>query len=154
MILSAVFRRSATPYFDGPQAPIGRPEVFVGEILPTENSPNGLYLPVHIGQINGVDNIPADSLTHGTNSFLLGPSIDILTFSREQQKDEHLQCILREKNTALQQVMISNPDITEKIICNTSMVKLRPYALASLCKDIFTVVHSLSHPGANASVCC
>ena len=47
--------------------------------------------------INGVDNIPADALSRGINSFLLEPSIDIHTFSKEQRK--YLQRLIREKNS-------------------------------------------------------
>ena len=45
------------------------------------------------------------------------------------------------------------PQQRRKKICDTNTGKLRSYVLASLCKDIFTTVHSLSHPGANVSVC-
>ena len=107
--------------------------------------------------MNGADNVPADALSRAINSFLLEPLIDIHTFFKEQKKkkkkkDEHLQRLLREKNTALQLVLISYPNSAEKIIYDTSTGKLRPYITASLCKDIFTAVHCLSHPVANASV--
>ena len=111
--LSAAFGRSAILYFDRPQAPFGSPEVLVGEILPTWNPTSD------IRHIKGVDNVPADALSRGINSFLLEPLIDIQTFSKERRKDEHLQRLLREKNTAFQPVLISYPNNTENIICDT-----------------------------------
>ena len=71
-----------------------------------------------IKQINGVENVPAYALSHVINSFLLEPSIDIHTFSKEQQK--HLQRLLQKKNTALQLEQINNPNSSEKIICDTN----------------------------------
>ena len=99
-----------------------------------------------------MDNIPADALSRGINSFLLEPSIDIHTFFKEQQKDKHLQRLLREKNTALELEQISYLNLAEKIICNISKGKLRLYVPASLCKNIFTAVHSSSLPRVNVSV--
>ena len=54
-----------------------------------------------IRHINGVENILADTLSRGINSFLFEPPINIHVFSRKQQKDEHLQHLLQEKNAAL-----------------------------------------------------
>ena len=147
--LSAAFGRSAIPYFDGPQASIRRPEVSSEKYSPREI--RQMFIS-DIRHINGVNNIPADALSRGNNSILLEPSIDIHTFFREQQKDEHLQCLLWEKTTALGLIKICYPDSAEKITYNTGTGKLRPYVPASLCKDIFSAMHSLSHPGDNAYV--
>ena len=68
-----------------------------------------LQFTLDIRHINGVDNVPEDALSRGINSFLLEPLIDIPTFSKEQQKDEHPQRLLREKKSALQLVQISSP---------------------------------------------
>ena len=108
--LSEVFGRSSILYFDG--RPVGHPEVF--DLLDTLKSSSKKYTPREIRQmdyllqytsdirhINEVENIPADALSHGISSFLLKPSIDIHTFSREQQKDEHYRRFLQKKNTAL-----------------------------------------------------
>lgn len=111
-----------------------------------------LQLTSDIRHIKGADNIPADTLSRGINSFLLQPAIDVDTLSKEQQKDEHLQNLLQNNPTSLNLVTITNPTSHTKVVCDTSTNKLRPYVPASLCKDIFKAVHGLSHPGANASV--
>ena len=108
-----------------------------------------LQYTLDIRHIKGEENIPADALSRGINSFQLEPCIDIHTFCREQEKDEYPQ---QEKNPALLLVKISYTNNAEKIICDKSTGKLRLYVPASLCKDIFTAVHSLLHPGTNVSV--
>ena len=105
-----------------------------------------------VRHISGRDNVPADTLSRGINSYLLEPSIDVHIFSAEQQKDEHLQRFLQGNATALKLVKVNYPTTAEKIVCDTSTGRLRPYVPTSLRKDIFNAVHNLSHPGANASV--
>lgn len=49
-------------------------------------------------------------------------------------------------------LVITNPVCKETIACDVSTGKLHPYVPPSLCRDVFSVVHGLSHPEANASV--
>ena len=105
-----------------------------------------------VRHVKGKDNTPADTLSHGINSFTLGPSIDVNTLA-EQEKDELMQNLLQNNETSLQLGKITHPASHKKIVCDISTDKLRPYVLASLRKDIFSAVYGLSHPGANASIC-
>ena len=84
-----------------------------------------------IRHVKGKDNTPADTLSHGINSFTLGPSIDANTLAGEQEKAELLQNLLQNNETSLQLVKITHPASNKKIVCDISTDKLRPYVPVS-----------------------
>jgi len=80
-----------------------------------------------IRHISGQDSIVADTL------------------AAAQANDEGLHVLLV-STTALQLEKILIPSISVELYCDTSSCKPRPYVLSPLRHQIFTSLHSLSHP--------
>lgn len=101
-----------------------------------------------IRHISGRDNVVADALSRIEE--IQTPLVDIVALAKAQHADDELKELLR-VGSSLALSKLTMPDASTKIYCDTSSPKPRPFVPKTLRKQIFDSLHSLSHPGANAS---
>ena len=98
--------------------------------------------------IRGSENVVADALSRvPINSLQLKPALDLKHMAAEQKK-----CGLRKSGSDSH--LIESPlDTTgATILCDISTDKTRPIVSESLRRQVFDSIHSLSHPGVQASI--
>lgn len=98
--------------------------------------------------IPGKNNIVADSLSRVDEIIA---TIDYQRLAAAQVKDAELLNLLQ-NGTTLRLEKISLPGSSEKLYCDLSTNKPRPFVTHEFRKQVFESLHSLSHPGASASV--
>ncbi|GBM83785.1 Transposon Tf2-9 polyprotein [Araneus ventricosus] len=106
-----------------------------------------------IRHLKGTDNVVADALSRIHISTIgLSYAIDFQKMAEEQQTDPELQDILSSNTTSLvfQPLPVGEPPVT--LHCDVSLGRLRPFFLVNFRREVFTNLHSLSHPGIRASV--
>ena len=106
-----------------------------------------------IRHISGKSNVVADafsrvSINQITSSWSV--SATVLDIAKAQAQDPEVMA-LETTTTSLQLRLFPIPDCSLRILCDVSTGKLRPYVPTSLRKQVFTDLHSLSHPGVAAS---
>ncbi|GBL73846.1 Transposon Ty3-I Gag-Pol polyprotein [Araneus ventricosus] len=106
-----------------------------------------------IRHLKGADNVVADALSRiHISSIGLPYAIDFQKMAEEQQTDPELQDILSSNTTSLvlQPLPVGEPPVT--LHCDMSLGRIRPFVPENFRREVFTNLHSLSHPGIRASV--
>lgn len=101
-----------------------------------------------IQHIAGLQNVVADALSrvHAISTQL----IDFAALALEQAIDPELQR-LQTDGSALQLEQTDIPGSAERVLCDVSTGKARPFLTPSFRRPVFVSLHSLSHPAAQAS---
>lgn len=103
-----------------------------------------------IQYIKGQHNTVADTLSR-IEGIELGSTIDYDAMSLAQEVDEELQSILQsESNLKLKPIVFSTNK--KPLLCDVSTANIRPYVPKEFRKQVFDVVHGLSHPGFRATL--
>lgn len=100
-----------------------------------------------IKHISGKDNIVADTLSRIE---AVEQPVDLKLLSEAQSDDCEMKIYLS-ANTALQLKKIKLPGCQEGLYCDVRDGNLRPFVPAKLRHQVINSLHSLSHPGANAT---
>ncbi|GBO05960.1 Retrovirus-related Pol polyprotein from transposon 17.6 [Araneus ventricosus] len=106
-----------------------------------------------IRHLKGTDNVVADALSRIHISTIGLPyAIDFQKMAEEQQTDPELQDILSANTTSLvlQPLPVGEPPVT--LHCDVSLGRIGPFVPQNFRREVFTNLHSLSHPGIRASV--
>lgn len=101
-----------------------------------------------VEHISGQDNQVADALSRIE---AISTPVDMRDLAVSQHDDPELLNFLN-GNTALDLKKIQVPDTKSFIYCDVSTSRPRPFVTATHRKQIFESLHSLSHPGAKASI--
>lgn len=97
--------------------------------------------------IAGKDNVVADTLSR-INEIQL--PLDYQSLAQEQQDDAELQDLLKNGSSlTLEKVKLQEYDC--EVYCDVTVTP-RPFITKSFRKQVFDILHSLSHPGVKASV--
>ena len=101
-----------------------------------------------IQHIAGLQNVVADALSriHAISTQV----IDYATLALEQAIDPELEA-LKKDGSALTLELTNIPGSAEQVICDLSTGKARPFLTPSFRRPVFVKLHSLSHPGPQAS---
>lgn len=102
-----------------------------------------------IRHIKGEDNVVADALSRVQAISLEHEYEDL---DKAQRMDNELAELLEPGSTKLKLEKVIIPGTGISLICDTSTGRPRPYVPPSLRRAIFNTLHSLSHPGAKASI--
>lgn len=100
-----------------------------------------------IRHISGKNNIVADALSRVSE---LEAPVNLADLASSQVSDEELAEYLAD-NTSLRLEKLQLPGSCISLYCDTSTPTARPFVTKAFRKQIFRSMHSLSHPGANAS---
>ncbi|CAK1583786.1 unnamed protein product [Parnassius mnemosyne] len=103
-----------------------------------------------IQHIAGKDNVVADTLSRVEQVDELLSPVDLDVIAKAQDSDPEFADLLRQ-DTSLQVQRIKIPGSRNELYCDVSTTTPRPLVPKALRKRIFDSLHSLSHPGANAS---
>lgn len=98
--------------------------------------------------ISGKNNVVADALSRIEE--LVQP-VDLESLAQSQTTDSELRQIL-EDDTSLKLVKIAIPGTRTELFCDNSTQTPRPYVPTEQRKQVFSSLHSLSHPGVKATV--
>lgn len=97
--------------------------------------------------ISGKDNVVADALSRIEE--LVQP-VDLESLSKLQATDDGLKQML-DGGTSLKLAKVAIPGSRTELYCDTSTQTPRPYVPTELRRQVFRSLHSLSHPGINAT---
>lgn len=100
-----------------------------------------------IRHISGKDNVVADALSRVEE---LGVPVSLESLAQSQANDPELDKLLSE-GSSLQLQKLHVPGSQIPLYCDVSTMTTRPYVPKDHRKQVFDSLHSLSHPGANAS---
>ncbi|CAK1584942.1 unnamed protein product [Parnassius mnemosyne] len=100
-----------------------------------------------IQHISGKDNIVADTLSRVDE---IQQPVDFKELAKTQSTDSELSQLLGDESS-LRIIKVKEPDSKVEIFCDISLGIPRPFVPKSFRKAIFDSLHSLSHPGANAT---
>lgn len=98
--------------------------------------------------VAGRDNVVADTLSR-INEVTL--PIDYQSLAHAQKTDDELQHLLTNSSSLVLE-KVSVPSTEVQVYCDVSTTTARPFVTASFRRQVFDTLHSLSHPGAKASV--
>lgn len=101
-----------------------------------------------IRYIPGKENVVADSLSRIE---AITQVLDYKVLAAQQDNDAELQKLLQHGST-LKLQKVSIPDSDVKVYCDVSTHTSRPYVTPALRRQVFDMVHNLSHPGRTATV--
>lgn len=101
-----------------------------------------------IRHISGKDNVVADTLSRIDE---ITQPIDLEKLAQSQLEDPELQELLH-SDTSLRLKKLKLPGTRAELYCDDGDRTLRPYVTKEMRKQVFQSLHSLSHPGANASI--
>lgn len=101
-----------------------------------------------IQHISGKDNVVADTLSRVEE--VVKP-IDLTQLAASQETDQELQTLLK-GGTSLRLELKSLPSTDRRLYCDVNTNIARPYVTSEFRRQVFSSLHSLSHPGANATV--
>ncbi|KAJ2937652.1 hypothetical protein O0L34_g19327 [Tuta absoluta] len=100
-----------------------------------------------IRHISGKANVVADTLSRVEE--VVQP-VDLHRLATSQQTDDELKELL-DGETSLRLKLVRIPGSDKMLYCDVSTKDLRPYVAKLLRRQVFNSLHSLSHPGANAT---
>lgn len=100
-----------------------------------------------IRHISGRDNVVADTLSRIEE---IQPAIDYDELAKSQSSDSELANLLNDE-TSLRLKKIAMADNGLEVYCDVSRSPPRPFITKHLRKHVFDCLHSLSHPGPNAT---
>lgn len=100
-----------------------------------------------IRHISGKENVVADTLSRIEE---VTAPIDYGTLAKLQASDPEMKLLL-EGGSSLQLDKLKVPDSAEELYCDVSTQYSRPFVVKSMRRQVFDSLHSLSHPGANAT---
>lgn len=103
----------------------------------------------NIQHISGRDNIVADTLSRTIEQIDTPSPISYEEIAKYQHNDAELSQLKR--NARLQFDKVKLPGSSTTIVCDTSTGKTRPYLPLRFRKQVFDVIHGLSHPGTRAT---
>ena len=113
------------------------------------------HFTTNIQHIAGCNNNPvADALSRNPINIIhnvQATPVDLQMMAQVQTLDPELQALLKSSSTSLQLTALPLPASTSTILCDTSTSSLHPFVPAPLCHMVFTALHSLSHPGVQAT---
>lgn len=98
-----------------------------------------------IRHVSGQDNVVADALSRIEE---ISTSFDYQALAEDQTKDPELQSLLI-NGTSLKLQQFVTPDAI--LYCDVSTNSTRPYITQKFRRDVFHMLHQLSHPGVSAS---
>lgn len=132
-----------------------KPLIYAFAQKPEKASPRQLRQLDYISQfstkityVKGEENVVADALSR-VETIEMPTVLNALTIKEAQQQDEELHGLLRGSTSLkLQPMIIEN----SKIYCDISTGIVRPYIPNNLRKDVFNLVHGLSHPSGRITV--
>ena len=107
-----------------------------------------------IRHIAGLNNPVADALSrNAVNAIHSGQStpVDLQTLAQAQTGDSELQALLNSSSTSLHLTALPLPASSSTITCDMSTGSPRPFVPVPLRRIVFTALHSLSHPGVQAT---
>jgi hypothetical protein len=99
-----------------------------------------------IRHISGKDNIVADALSR-IETISCPQTITYADIAAAQERDSNTSQIISENssNTSIKKISIPNTDL--ELYCDTSTPYVRPYIPTECRKQIFNIIHDVSHPG-------
>ena len=100
-----------------------------------------------VKHLPGNQNTVADTLSRSLTSVQLG--IDYKQLAEAQEADREVNALQHNKSLNLQKISF-NP--TTAILCDVSTGKPRPVVPRKMKKQVFNLIHGLSHPSARSSV--
>lgn len=100
-----------------------------------------------IRHISGKDNVVADTLSRVDE---LEAPIDYSKLAKLQESDPELQTLCRD-DTSIRLEKLRIPGVNMDVYCDVSTDTPRPFITKTLRRQVFESLHSLSHPGANAT---
>lgn len=104
-----------------------------------------------IRHVKGGDNEVADALSRNpVNAITPILPVDFPALAAAQREDDELKHLLT-ATTALNLEWIPVPGSEDKVCCDTSVSRTRPFVPASLRRHVFESLHRLSHPGIRAT---
>lgn len=107
-----------------------------------------------IRHINGSNNVVADALSRMFINNIDTCFLDYENIAKEQEKDTELQELITASHLGKNSLKFEQIDISKgnlKIFCDVSKKHMRPYIPKNFRKQIFTSLHSLSHPSIRAT---
>ena len=104
-----------------------------------------------IQHISGSDNIVADALSRVDALRTPAKPIDFEALARAQDDDAELRELLHNDKSALRLERVPVPGSDVQLYCDTSTPRPRPYVPAPMRRQVFDVLHGLSHPGTRTS---
>ena len=107
-----------------------------------------------IRHIAGLNNTVADALSrNAVNAIHSGQStpVDLQTLAQAQTGDSELQALLNSSSTSLRSTALPIPASSSTINCDVSIGSPRPFVPVPLRHIVFTALHTLSHPGVQAT---
>ena len=107
-----------------------------------------------IRHIKGKDNVVADCLSRIDVTGITAtstPGIDFNAISIAQQGDDELTALKNDPSSSLQLNEMTLPTLSIPTICDISTGNPRPYIPQAFRRSVFDTIHSLSHPGINAT---
>lgn len=100
-----------------------------------------------IQHVSGKDNTVADALSRVDE---LSEPVDFEKLAKSQEADQELTSYLNDEcSLRIKKILI--PGSRTELYCDVSTSTPRPFIPKSMRKQVFDSLHSLSHPGANAS---
>ena len=101
-----------------------------------------------IRHISGKDNVVADTLSRVEE--IVQP-INLEQLASAQQSDPELKQLTVMGTSSLRLTHLKLPGCKHELVCDNTTEILRPFVPKALRRKVFATLHSLSHPGANAT---
>lgn len=111
------------------------------------------YISQFTTDVTGPNNPAADALSRldvQTISQLPG-SVDFTAMATAQQSDKELHGLRLATNTGLKFLELALEGTDIKLVCDVSTGRHRPYVPPAFRRQVFDILHSLSHPGIRAT---
>lgn len=103
-----------------------------------------------VRHVAGEANVVADAFSR-VAEINLPTSINYDEMANEQSADEELQALLAANNPGLELKQMTLPSSKTPLYCDISQNSVRPYVPPSFRRQVFDMVHNLSHPGTKAT---